>query len=180
MRILITTRKLLTLVISVSIFLPSVRSQTPKRNLKEYKQGVALDLTDQFFDVQKTNQQSAPAREFLWDLWKSHTKGYFKRTTYTREGQPGWCTFFVEPDSTGQWRITLECKSSVCPFISKKRCQKYFRTVLTETYDSLERIDIAYDVYSRSPKKIPDSEYRNPLEFRLIFRSSVSGHTGQL
>lgn len=179
MNIQITLQPLLVLLL-ILVFSPSASSQTTTRDLKDYKQGVALDLKDEFVDVQKTNQQLAPAREFLWDLWKSHTKGYFKRTTYTREGNPGWCTFFVEPDSKGQWRITLQCKSSQCPFVSKKKCQKYLRTVATETYDSLERIEIAYDVYSRSPKKIPDSEYRDPLEFRLIFRSSISGHTGQL
>lgn len=179
MKIQITARLLLVPLL-ILIFLPSASSQNTTRNLKDYKQGVPVDLTDEYFDKQKTNQQSAPGREFLWDLWKSHTKGYVKRTTYTREGQPAWCTFFVEPDPKGQWRITLECRSSVCPFISKKKCEKYFRTVDTETYDSLERIDIADDVFSRSPKKIPDSEYRNPLEYRLIFRSSISGHTGQL
>ncbi len=174
------TRPLLMLVILISILLTNVRSQTPARNLKDYKQGVSVDLTNEYLDPQQTNQQSAPGREFLWNLWISRTKGYVKRITYTREGQPGWCTFFVEPDSTGQWRITLEC-SAVCTLKSKKKCEKYLRTVVaTETYDSLERIDIAYDVYSRSPKKIPDSEYCNPLEFRLIFRSSVTGHTGQL
>lgn len=180
MRIRITTGTLFTVVILVSIFLPTVRPQTAERNLKDYKQGVPMDLTDEYFDKQKTNQQLALGREFLWDLWKSHTKGYIKRTTYTREGQPGRCTFFVEPDSTGQWHFTLEC-SSVCPFLSKKKCEKYFRTVATETYDSLERIDIEYDVYSRrSPKKIPDNEYRDPIDFRLMFRNSVSGDKGVL
>ena len=181
MRILITTRKLLTMMILASIFLPTVRPQTLQRKLKDYKQGVPIDLTDQYFDREKTNRQSAPAREFLWDLWKSHTKGYVKRTTYTREGQPGWCTFYVEPDPKGQWRMTLECKSSVCPYISKKKCEKYFKTVVaTESYDFLERIDIADDVHSSSPKKIPNDEYRNPLEYRLVFRNSVSGDKGQL
>jgi len=180
MKIQITLQPLLVLLL-ILVFSPSASSQKTTRDLKEYKQGVPVDLTDEYFDAQKTNQQSAPAREFLWDLWKSHTKGYVKRTTYTLEGNPGWCTFYVEPDSKGQWRITLECKSSECPYISKKKCEKYFRTVVAiETYDSLERVDIADDVYSRSPKKIPDSEYRDPLEFRLIFRSSISGHTGQL
>jgi hypothetical protein len=179
MKIQITRQPLLALLL-ILVFLPSASSQNTTRDLKEYKQGVALDLIDEFFDVQKTNQQLAPAREFLWDLWKNHTKGYLRRTSYSREGNPGWCTFFVEPDSTGKWRVALECKGSVCPFISKKKCEKYLRTVATETYDSVERIEIAYDVFSRSPKKISDTEYRNPLEFRLIFRSSVSGKTGQL
>ncbi len=180
MRTRITTRPLLTLVISLSIFLPSAHSQTTERNLKDYKQGVSLDLKDEYVDAQKTNRQLAPAREFLWDLWKSHTRGYLKRTSYTVEGNPGWCTFFVEPDSKGQWHITLECKGSVCPFKSKKDCNQYLRTVGRETYDSVERIEYGYDVFSHSPKKISDSEYRNPLEFLLIFRNSVSGKTAQL
>jgi len=179
MKIQIRPHPLVALLL-IAISLSSAISQNTRRNLKDYKQGVPIDLTDEYFDKQKTNQQSAPGREFLWDLWKSHTKGYVKRTTYTREGQPAWCTFFVEPDSNGQWRITLECRSSVCPYISKKKCEQYFKTFDTETYDSLERIDIADDVFSRSPKKIPDSEHRDPLEYRLIFRSSISGHTGQL
>jgi len=180
MRIRITIRGLLTLLILVSIVAPTARSQTTKRNLKDYKQGVALDLKDEFLDVEKTNRQLAPAREFLWDLWKSHTKGYLKRTSYTREGNPGWCTFFVEPDSTDQWRVTLECRASQCPFISKKVCRRYLRTVARETYDIVERFESGYDVYSRSPKKVSDTEYRNPLDFRLIFRSSISGKTAQL
>jgi hypothetical protein len=179
MKIQIIPQPLLALLL-ILLFWPSASSQNTTRDLKGYKQGVALDLKDEFVDVQKTNQQLAPAREFLWALWKSHTKGYLRRTSYSREGNPGWCTFFIEPDSAGKWRVALECRGSVCPFISKKKCEKYLRTVATETYDSLERIEIEYDVYSRSPKKIPDSEYRNPLEFRLIFRSSVSGHTGEL
>src|SRR6185369_16774336 len=106
-----------------------------------------LDLKDEFVDVQKTNQQLAPARKFLWDLWKSQTRGYLRRTSYSREGNPGWCTFFVEPDSAGTWRVALECKASICPYISKKECRKFLRTVATETYDSVERIDIEYDVF---------------------------------
>ena len=180
MRILMTSRRLLTLMILVSVFLPTASSQTTKRNLKDYKQGVPLDLIYENSDVDKTNRQMAPGREFLWDLWKSHTKGYLKVTSYTREGNPGWCTFFVEPDSTDQWRVTLECRSSVCPFISKKECRRYLRTVGSETYDIVERVEVKYDVFSRSPKKIADTEYRNGLEFRLIFRNSISGKTAQL
>ena len=180
MRIRRITRPLLTLVITLSIFFPSVHSQTVKRNLRDYKQGEPLDLKDEFLDAQKTNRQLAPAREFLWDLWKSHTKGYLKRTSYTVEGNPGWCTFFVEPDSIGQWRVTLECKNSVCPFTSKRDCRRYLRTVASETFDTVERIESGYDVFSHSPKKVSDNEYRNPLEFKLIFRSTISGKTGQL
>jgi hypothetical protein len=180
MRIPITTRPLLTLVILVSIFLPTARSQTTKRNLKDYKEGVPLDLKDEYLNVEKTNRQSAPGREFLWDLWKSHTKGYLKVTSYSVEGNPTWCTFFVEPDSIDQWRVTLECKGSVCPFISKKKCRQYLRTVDRETYDTVERVEVKYDVFSRSPKKISDTDDRNPLEFRLIFRNLKSGHTAQL
>jgi hypothetical protein len=179
MKIQITRQPLLALLL-ISLFLPSASSQNTTRDLKDYKQGVALDLKYEFVDVGRTNQQLAPAREFLWDLWKSHTKGYLRRTSYSIEGNPAWCTFFVEPDASGKWRVTLECKASVCPFKSKKKCQEYLSTVATETYDSLERIDIAYDVYSRSPKKIPDNEYCDPIDFRLIFRSSVTGHTAEL
>lgn len=180
MRIRIKPQPMLALLVLVSVFLPSARSQATHRNLKDYKQGLYLDLKDEFLDSKKTNQQIAPARQFLWDLWKSHTKGYLKRTSYSIEGNPGWCTFFVEPDSAGKWRVALECKASVCPFISEKQCRKYLRTVAGETYDSVERIEPGYDVFSHSPPKIPDSEDRNPLEFLLIFRNSLSGKTGQL
>jgi hypothetical protein len=164
----------------VSISLGTVYSQNPQRNLKDYKQGVNLDLKDEFIDSDKTNQQLAPARQFLWDLWKTQTRGYLRRTSYSREGNPAWCTFFVEPDSAGMWRVTLECKRSICPFISKKQCRKYLRTVATETYDSVERIDSRYDIFSKAPQKISDDDTRNALDFRLIFMNSLSGKTAQL
>lgn len=180
MRIRIITGPLLTLLIIVSAFFSSAHSQTWQRNLKDYKEGLPLDLKDEFLDVEKTKRQLAPARQFLWDLWKSHTKGYLKRTSYSREGNPAWCTFFVEPDSTGQWRVTLECKASVCPFISSKKCRQYLRTLDRETYDSVERIELGYDVFSHSPPKLPDNDERDPLKFVLILRSSITGKTAQL
>ena len=179
MKIRIAPQPLLALLF-VSIFLASAYSQNARRNLKNYKEGPHLDLRDEHIDVDKTNHQLAPARQFLWELWKSQTRGYLRQTSYTIEGDPGWCTFFVEPDSAGKWFVTLECRTSVCPFISKKKCDRYLRTVETETYDSLERIDIRYDVYSKNPLKISDHENRDPLNYRLIFRSSRSGHTGEL
>src|SRR5215203_1865315 len=126
-----------TLLIMVSVFVPSDRAQSKQRNLADYKEGPSLDLEDEFLDAKKTNEQIAPARKFLWQLWKSRTKGYLKRTSYSREGNPGWCTFFVEPDPRGQWRVVLECKTSMCPYISEARCREYLRTVASETYYSL-------------------------------------------
>ena len=180
MRIHITPQSALAFLVLLLSFFTSGYSQTTARNLNDYKQGVDLDLRDEFIDVIKTNQQLAPARQFLWDLWRSHTKGFLRRTSYSREGNPGWCTFFIEPDATGKWRIALECKASVCPFTSKQQCRKYLSTVATETYDSVERIESGYDVFSRSPPRISDDENRNPLEFVLIFRSSQTGKSGQL
>src|SRR5215212_7439629 len=80
----------------------------------------------------------------------------------------------------GKWQIVLECKASTCPFVSKRQCRDYLRTVARETYDSVERIKAGYSVYSPSPPKILDNENRSPLEYLLIIRSSASGHTGQL
>jgi hypothetical protein len=180
MRIHITLQRALAFLVLVLSFFPSALSQTTPRNLRDYKQGVYLDLKDEFIDANKTNRQIAPARQFLWDLWRSHTKGYLRRRSYSIEGNPGWCTFFIEPDSTGKWRVTLECKASICPFTSKEECQKYLRTVATETYDSVERIETGYDVFSNSPRRVSDDENRNPLEFVLIFRNSQTGKTAQL
>src|SRR6185295_14904288 len=150
MKLRIAFQPLLAVLILISIFLPSAHSQRGERKLKDYKQGVYLDLKDEFIDSNKTNQQIAPARQFLWNLWKSQTRGYVKRKSYSREGNPGWCTFFIEPDSAGNWRVALECKGSTCPFSSKKRCREYLRTVVTETYDSVERIESGYDVFSQA------------------------------
>ena len=119
MKIQITPQPLLALLL-ISVFLPTASSQNTTRDLREYKQGVALDLKDEHIDVQKTNQQLAPARKFLWDLWKSHTKGYLNRTSYSIEGNPGWCTFFIEPDSAGKWRVALECKEVYVPLYLRR------------------------------------------------------------
>lgn len=171
---------LVAFLVVFSIFVSNSRAQTRHRNLKHYKQGPSLDLKDEYLDAEKTEQQIAPAREFLWELWKSRTRGFFKRTSYSREGAPGWCTFFVEPDSAGKWQIVLECKASTCPFISKTQCRDYLRTVARETYDSVERIKAGYSVYSKSPPRILDSEDLSPVGYVLIMRSSLSGHTAQL
>jgi hypothetical protein len=171
---------MITFLVLVSVFAPTARSQARYRNLKDYTQGPSLDLKDQYLDAKKTELQIAPARQFLWELWKSRTRGYFKETSYSVEGVPGWCTFFVEPDRAGKWQIVLECRTSTCPFLSKARCRKYLRTIATETYDSVERIKTGYSIYSHSPPKILDNEDRSPLEYVLIIRSSVTGHTGQL
>lgn len=179
MQIRMTPQPLLALLF-VSIFLASGYSQTPQRNLRDYKLGPSLDLKDKFFDVDKTNQQLAPARQFLWQLWKTKTRGYLRETSYSREGNPTWCTLFVEPDSAGEWRVVVECRASICPFTSKQRCEKYLNTVGIETYDSVERVDSQYDVFSKAPPKISDDENVNPLEFRLIFRNSLTGNSDQL
>ena len=167
-------------LVLISIFVPNSGSQIRHRNLNDYKQGPSRDLKDEHLDAEKTEQQIAPARQFLWELWKSRTRGFFRRTSYSKEGAPGWCTFFVEPDLAGKWQIVLECKASTCPFVSKRQCRDYLRTVARETYDSVERIKAGYSVYSPSPPKILDNENRSPLEYLLIIRSSASGHTGQL
>ena len=179
MQIRMTPQPLLALVF-VSLFLASTYSQIPRRNLKDYKQGPHLDLRDEHIDVEKNNQQIAPARQFVWDLWKTQTRGYLRQTSYSREGDPSWCTFFIEPDSAGKLHVVLECRVSRCPYISKKRCEKYLRTPGIETYDLIERVDVRYDVYSKAPPKLSDDDNRNPLNYRLIFRNSRSGHTSQL
>ena len=168
------------LLILVSGVAPVARSQANYRDLKDYKQGPSLDLKDEYLDARKTALQIAPARQFLWEMWKSRTRGYFKETSYSVEGIPGWCTFFVEPNSAGKWHVVLECKPRSCPFISKTRCRAYMRTLARETYDSVERIKAGYSVYSKSPPKILDSEEVSPMEYVVILRSSVTGHTGQL
>lgn len=174
------TRQPLLVLWFVSILLASAYSQTPRRNLKDYKQGPHLDLKDEHIDVDKNNHQLAPARQFFWELWKTQTRGYLRETSYTIEGAPGWCTLFVEPNSAGKWHVTVECRVSVCPYISKKRCEKYLRTLGIETYDLVERVDIRYDVFSKAPPKLSDDDDRNPLNYRLIFRNSRTGHTDQL
>jgi hypothetical protein len=76
--------------------------------------------------------------------------------------------------------VAVECRVSVCPYISKKRCEKYLRTVGRETYDLVERVDVRYDVFSKAPPKLSDDDNRDPLNYRLIFRNSRNGHTGEL
>jgi len=170
---------LLTIYLALLLAPPASFSQALKRNLKEYKFRQSYDLQNTI-TVEEANAQRAPLRGHIWEWWTTRTKGFFNVTFYSREGNPTRCKYFVEPDSSGQWRVVSECKGSVCPYTSKAKCRRYLRTTSVTTYDTLERIESGFSIDSKSPPKIPDSEDRHALKFVLILKNSLSGATDEL
>ncbi|HEX8846727.1 MAG TPA: hypothetical protein VF791_18940 [Pyrinomonadaceae bacterium] len=169
------------MVLSIGAF--DALSQAKGRQLKEYKQGPSFDLQNYFFV--EGNQEIAPLRHFLWQQWTTHTKSFSNVIFYTKEGEPTKCRFFIEPDSTGQWRVVSECKVSVCPYSSKKRCRKYLNTTFTDIYDMVERIEYDDMLFTssrlkRPSRQIPDDQDIDPLKFVLKLKNSVSGKTIEL
>lgn len=163
---------------------PNTFCQASKRNMKLYKRGSSFDLQNEFSPKQG-NAEKAPLRQFLWELWTTHTKGFSNVTFYSREGAPTRCRFFVEPDSKGQWRIISECKASDCPFTSRARCRSFLKQTQTNYYDVVQRIKYGDDVSNQSGRKhsqrlIPDNEKHNPLTFLLVLKDSSSGRTEEL
>ena len=125
---------------TLSVITPSSLSQIRERNLAEYKQGPLFDLKNEYSS--EGNQEKAPARQFLWELWSSRTKGFFDVTSYSREADPSTCRYFVEPSENGQWRIASECVyKGRCPYTSKKKCRELYKTIYSSTYDTMERED---------------------------------------
>jgi hypothetical protein len=166
----------------ISLLLPSganlAFSQTSRRNFAEYKQGPSFNLRHYYAPA--GNEERAPLRQFLWELWKTRTKGFFNVISYTREGDPAQCRLFVEPDSKGQWTVVSECKYTVCPYSSESRCRDYLKKVFTTRYHVVKRLIYGDLIYSssgpkRQQREIPDSEDRSALDFVLVLEDSVSG-----
>ena len=153
-------------------------SQSNRRNLTEYQQGPSFNLRNYYAPA--GNEERAPLRQFLWDLWKTRTKGFFNVIFYTREGDPTNCKFFVEPDPKGQWTVVSECKYSVCPYLSKTRCRSYLKNIFITRYHVVKRLIYGNITYSssgpkRQQRRIPDSEDRSALDFVLVLEDSISG-----
>jgi hypothetical protein len=70
---------MITFLVLVSVFAPTARSQARYRNLKDYTQGPSLHLKDQYLDAKNTELQIAPARQFLWELWKAAPEAISKK-----------------------------------------------------------------------------------------------------
>ena len=153
-------------------------SQTNRRDLTEYQQGPSFNLRNYYAPA--GNEEKAPLRQFLWELWKTRTKGFANVIFYTREGDPTNCNFFVEPDAKRQWTVVSECKYSVCPYSSEIRCQNYLKKTFTTRYHMVKRLVYGNIVYSssgpkRQQRQIPDSEDRSALDFVLVLEDSISG-----
>lgn len=175
-----TTFVWLLLILSTLLFCGANQtfSQTNRRNLTEYQQGSSFNLRNYYSP--KGNEERASMREFLWELWKTRTKGFFNVTFYTREGAPTNCNFFVEPDPRGQWTVVSECRYTVCPYSSEKSCRGYLKKIFTTRYHVVKRL-IYEDIMSsssgpkRQQRQIPDSEDHSALDFVLILEGSSSG-----
>src|SRR5215218_3866341 len=121
-------------------------SQTNRRNLTRYQQGPSFNLRNYYLPA--GNEERAPLRQFLWELWKTHTKGFFNVISYSREGDPANCNFFVEPDSNGQWTVVSECKYTVCPYLSETRCRGYLKKTFKTRYHVVKRLVYGDIIYS--------------------------------
>lgn len=167
------------LSISVLLFCGAKQafSQTNQRNLAQYKQGPSFDLKNYY--APQGNEEKAPLRQFFWELWKTRTKGFFKVTSYTREGNPSYCKFFVEPDTKGEWIVVSECKYTMCPYLSETKCRRYLKSIFTTRYDVVKRLKYGNVIASssgtkRQQREIPDAEDRSALDFVLALESSKS------
>ena len=172
------------LIMSVLLFFGAKRAfpQSNRRNLTEYQQGPSFNLRNYY--ALAGNEERAPLRQFLWELWKTRTKGFFEVTFYTREGDPTNCKFFVEPDPKGQWTVVSECKYTLCPYLSETRCRGFLKKTFTTRYHVVKRLMYGDIIYSSSgPKRqqrlVPDSKDLSALEFTLVLEGSNSGRRSE-
>jgi hypothetical protein len=140
------------------------------RDLGQYKQGGSFDLKHNYFP--EGNQEKAPIRRFLWDLWQNKRKGYFDVKSYTREGASYQCRFFVEPKLEEKWQVVSECTHSVCPYVSQKACRRYLKTIQIDSYDIVERIKYRYKDAMRSESEVSNDEELDFTDFVLRLKNS--------
>ncbi len=150
-------------------FVQDSYSQTTKRNLEEYKQGGSFNLVKEYFPG--GNQEKAPIRRFLWNLWQNKSKGYFDVTRYTREGDSYQCRFFVEPNTEEKWQVVSECRTSQCPYVSKKACRRYLKKVFVNSYNTVERIKYQYKDLMPSESKVSNDEELDFADFALRLKN---------
>jgi hypothetical protein len=84
-------------------------------------------------------------RRFLVDSWQQHRRAQLIVITFTMEGLPVRSAYFIEPDSAGKWRVTVDTVAAV-PGV-KPSGEHY--TVETSTVATLEIVDSSGEKHVR-------------------------------
>jgi hypothetical protein len=150
---------------------PSTRVTVVGQNNRQQRAAPLIDMRPTITS-EEAKAQKALVRSYLWDLWKMQRRASFIVRSYSLEGEPTDCKYLVEPSSAGNWHIVCRC-ITVCPFLSKARCRKYF-VAHKANYDVVERKELADREKTLSPN-IPDDRRLSPLQFILVLRNTASG-----
>jgi hypothetical protein len=113
----------------------------------------------------------AKLRKFLWNHWQRRTLGVAAITVYSKEGAPSTTNYFIEPDTSNNWRIAIEIERTRLDRIAGKAVRESDNF---EAY-SVERVEPAKD--GMTPRTvISEKERRSSDSYRLLLR----GHEGQV
>ena len=76
----------------------------PKRDLSKYDNGGHYQMS--YNHRADTPRDQAKAREFLWNHWKAHRRGWVILDYFGPDSESKQ-TFYVEPDSRGMWCVRI-------------------------------------------------------------------------
>jgi hypothetical protein len=109
-------------------------------------------------------QKEAEVRGFLWDNWSHHRLAHIAQTAYSIEGERSVFRFFVEPDSTGAWRIRVKIEREL-----RRNPTTHIEPtseIVEISCAMLERVEIPTDLL-RPLTPIPTNANRVPTLHRL-------------
>jgi hypothetical protein len=132
-----------------------------KRNLGKYKKvgPYTLALT---MDAQVRMGTLATIRDFIWQHWRTPSLAYATVTFYSKEGEPSTYYYFIEPDNTNSWRITVEINRLTVDRGGSKLTRHQIDTFVVYTVERVEG-------EGRTRIVIPDSAVREGRSYRMRF-----------
>jgi hypothetical protein len=140
--------------------------QQARRNTAAYDKAGPYSI-DNEPPFEKRERMAGEIRSFLWEHWKERRLGVLRAVFFSIEGDHTSSKFFVEPDSSGHWRITVVSQTVISALLPKGR--KPRRENTDDEYDLIDRVDAKGD--SSSPS-ISEEERRSPETYRLRLRNS--------
>lgn len=165
-------------LVCVGLVTSGLGQKATKRDIAKYDDGGSTDFGWNVMADHKI--RGSRLRDFIWTHFNEKRLGHIRAAFYSIEGDPVFEHIFIEPDSKGNWQISIESERHCCWFYGMEKPRKR-RTVTrwSEVYLAAERTEATYKDIGRSPDSVGGEvlavdDLRPATKYRLVLKRTVS------
>jgi hypothetical protein len=172
-------RRLVVVILVLLVFLCAssthrMMAQEKIRDLTRYE-SIGPYKIRHYDETRKSKQ--ATMRSFLWRHWRAHKLAMASVTYLNTEGDSRKITYFVEPNESGRWLVTIKIDSVRYPRGMRPEPVDESHQSFEACYvDRIKMIKWTYTNPDPDPVPVPVNAKRSPQSFRLMF-SDQAGNT---